>query len=392
MENNFKYCNLGYYFNKGYYKEAYSSVEAYFENISPSNEVSENILSNWLNEIKYSNIEESIKNIDDQLSFSNSNIKAKVNYPGLILGMGYAHNSIKIGEFQNGFSFDYTTGVPIIPGSSVKGAIRDVFPIKEHLKNKCVDIENITEFQNYCFAKGKLEWLEKIFSGIGIDSSKITNEFIFQFEKSIFGDEENQNQKIVFFDAYPIEGTSNNRLLGDDYITKHENPLKNPVPLRILKILPGVTIKFNFLIKDINVNGLIISKEKLETFFAEILKEFGVGARRNVGYGQFNSSSFKSYLYESKKKEKLLKKEKQEQKENEKKKFNENLNKVIKNQDLVTDDEHIKVLKEFELWNHDLIENYNKNKDKKTNKKTNKKTKNEKKIEYYNKYKYLIKK
>lgn len=305
MGNDFKYLNLGYYFNKGYYKEEYPDVKKYYDSIN-SNEESDAKLATWLNEIEYSKIEESIKNIDDQLSFLNSKIKAKINYPGLIVGMGYAHNSIKTGEFQNGFSFDYTTGIPIISGSSVKGIIRDAFPIKEHLENKNADIENIMEFQNNCFANGKLEWLKEILSKIVIDSNKITDEFIFEFEKAIFGDEGNQNQKVVFFDAYPIKGTSSNKLLGDDYITKHENPLKNPIPLRILKILPGVTIQFNFLIKDINVSGIIIHKEKLETFFAEILKEFGVGARRNVGYGQLKKDSFKLQTVETFKKEKIL--------------------------------------------------------------------------------------
>lgn len=385
MGDDFKYCNLGYYFNKGYYKEEYSDVKEYYDTIN-LNEESDTKLSTWLKTIEYSKIEESIKNIDEQLSFLNSNIKAKINYPGLLVGIGYAHNSVKTGEFQNGFSFDYTTGIPIIPGSSVKGIIRDAFPIKEHLENKNVDIENIMEFQNNCFAKGKLEWLKKIALKIDIDSNKITDEFVFEFEKAIFGDEENQNQKVIFFDAYPIEGTNSNKLLGDDYITKHENPLKNPIPLRILKILPGVTIQFNFLIKDINVNGVIINKEKMETFFAEILKEFGVGARRNVGYGQFKEDSFKLQIVETLKKEKITEHNEIKQEDVEREKFNNKLKQVIENGDKAEKSEHIEVLKEFELWYSDLIISYKEKK----NKKSNKKTKKENKIEYYNKYKHLI--
>src|SRR5690606_22651360 len=49
-------------------------------------------------------------------------------YPGLIIGTGVAHETGLKGEMKLGLSFDYTTGLPYIPGSSVKGILRSVFP------------------------------------------------------------------------------------------------------------------------------------------------------------------------------------------------------------------------------------------------------------------------
>jgi len=48
-------------------------------------------------------------------------------YPGLLIGSGYPHESSVIGELKLGFHFDYTTGLPVIPGSSIKGVLRDAF-------------------------------------------------------------------------------------------------------------------------------------------------------------------------------------------------------------------------------------------------------------------------
>jgi CRISPR-associated protein Cmr6 len=72
--------------------------------------------------------------------------------------------------------------------------------------------------------------------------------------------------------------------LGLDYITPHKDgPLKNPTPLPFLKILPGVTVNFQFQLHD---GYYLKAKGKLE-LFRKILLDFGVGAKTNVGYGQF---------------------------------------------------------------------------------------------------------
>ena len=94
----------------------------------------------------------------------------------------------------------------------------------------------------------------------------------------------------VYLDAH-ITGTNNEgkRIFGEDYITPHLEALKNPVPVRFLKILPGVRFQFNFILHDSNLAGMAISVADKEQLYRGILQQFGVGAKTNVGYGQFTT-------------------------------------------------------------------------------------------------------
>ena len=76
------------------------------------------------------------------------------------------------------------------------------------------------------------------------------------------------------------------RFLGLDYITPHENPLKNPTPIQFLKLLPGVQILFQFEWHKLIIKGKKLEVEKLEELFKTILEDLGIGAKTNVGYGQ----------------------------------------------------------------------------------------------------------
>lgn len=174
--------------------------------------------------------------------------KLKTVYPGLLVGAGYPHGKLKDSkeDFQIGFYFDYTTGMPVIPGSSVKGVLRSVIEKKDFLK----------EVFNFEYTQQEFEDIFK-------------------------------NGEIVFLDAFIVDSLNEEKaIFGDDYITKHydENDkdwiFKEPNPIKFLKILPDVVFEFQFLVKN----------EKYKRFldvFKEILKEIGVGAKTNVGYGRF---------------------------------------------------------------------------------------------------------
>lgn len=60
-------------------------------------------------------------------------VNMRVQAPGLLIGSGLAHGLPGSEEdVKTGLQFDYTSGLPVIPGSSVKGVIRSAFPtIKE---------------------------------------------------------------------------------------------------------------------------------------------------------------------------------------------------------------------------------------------------------------------
>ncbi len=207
-------------------------------------------------------------------------------YPGLVIGTGYHHQTGVEGEFKIGFYFDYTTGLPVIPGSSVKGLLRSVFPNREN-KNLTNEYKNQrTEYLREKFEELKLE------NGNSIDIDKLELE-IFKgirdkMAKKATDKYVPMSQRDIFFDAFPIQ-TGQDGLFADDFITPHkENPLKNPVPLKFLKVAPGVTFRFNF-----DLHDGILSKEVKLKLFLNILLDMGVGAKTNVGYGQFDGSNIK---------------------------------------------------------------------------------------------------
>ncbi len=190
----------------------------------------------------------------------------KTTYPGLIIGSGYNHPAQEqSSDFQLGFYFDHTTGMPVIPGSTVKGILKSVFPKKGKDKNKEVSDSIKREKLNYI-------------NGVLNNCYLITDE---NWEKLF----EKGN---IFFDAYVTGIPGNGKIFAEDYITPHKSQFKNPIPLRFLKIAPNVTFTFMFILKDNHFGDgqMITSTEKLD-LFKKILLYFGIGAKRNVGYGNF---------------------------------------------------------------------------------------------------------
>lgn len=205
-------------------------------------------------------------------TLGNYQFKLKTTYPGMLLGAGYHHETGVEGEFKIGFYFDHTTGMPVIPGSSVKGVLRSAFPIRG---NKYSD-----ERKNYI-----KELLKEI---IGTEKAKVIDVEVLELE--IFEGVKDKDRYLpmserdIFFDAFPVDLESDG-LLSEDFITPHgDNPLKNPIPLKFLKVSPGVTFQFDFDLKD----GKILTGLEKRQLFRKILLDFGIGAKTNVGYGQFD--------------------------------------------------------------------------------------------------------
>ncbi len=213
-------------------------------------------------------------------------------YPGLLIGSGYNHDyksssaEQKNEAYKIGFHFDFTTGMPVIPGSSIKGMLRSCFPqrsvkSKKHLKNQDSKedfIKSIIKDELGICCSVDIDALEnEIFNGV-YDSKPIP-----LYERDIF------------FDAVPVSvNNSKHQLFDDDYITPHikadksyeESMLLDPEPLKFLKVSPLVCYRFEFKLNKSRVcNELTAEKKRI--LFKSLITTFGLGAKTNVGYGQF---------------------------------------------------------------------------------------------------------
>jgi CRISPR-associated protein Cmr6 len=223
------------------------------------------------------------KNIKDLLGFTPFDLTSKINnqeyksffkhpkalafpleviYPGLIIGAGYAHPALDKEDYQIGFYFDHTTGLPIIPGSSVKGVLKNAFPVK-----------------NEKFFKEKENYIVNKMNKYGCDFEiykKIWEEICFM-------------RKQVFLDAY-ISGVGEKGIFADDSLAPHPDLFKEPIPIKFLKIMPGVKFTFQFILYDYedDKGKILVDKASIMNIFKDIIEEFGIGAKRN-SYGAFKS-------------------------------------------------------------------------------------------------------
>ncbi len=194
-------------------------------------------------------------------------------YPGIMMGIGYPHDSGLEGNICAGFSFDYVTGLPYLPGSSVKGALRSAFNcpeyIRELMENETV---NVTVLERVLFGKRPK------------DTGQMPDE-----------------GKVTFLDTFPIgscdpirdaAGKLRYKLLELEAITPHHTEKLGPLlkinPLTFLKLRPGVELHFHFLCPE-NIlygEGMCIHVEAVLKLFKAILLDLGTGAKTNVGFGR----------------------------------------------------------------------------------------------------------
>lgn len=190
-------------------------------------------------------------------------LRFKLLYPGLLTGIGLVHDSKKLdGAYNLGMHFDYTYGMPIVYGSSVKGVLKTYFKdfFLKHYPDRESDVESL---------------MKLIFEGKNpeYDEKKDTPKYISIYERD------------VFFDAVIVDSYKGH-FLEDDFITPHPDPLKNPTPIKMLKIAPGCKIEFRFKLNYSMINKHNYDVDSKLKIFEEILTTVGIGAKTNVGYGQ----------------------------------------------------------------------------------------------------------
>jgi len=277
-------ANIGWLFYKDYYKEL-----NYIELVKGEEENNSKIIQR-----KIKNIINSTPILNEPNIVGSTRFQATTTYPGLIVGSGNIHEIPDVkGQAILGFHFDYTSGLPVIAGSSIKGVLRSAFKHPEYIK-EYIDIESVKELEEEIFDNGD-----------------------------------------IFFDAEIITADSYDKILGDDYITPHNNPLTDPIPLRFIKVLPNVTFLFQFELTDRKV-----TKSEKEILFRNILTDLGLGAKTNVGYGKLQiadapktqkeleaQKEAQAKAEQKRKEEEELKKQQEKEKKEEKKQ--DGLNKLL---------------------------------------------------------------
>ena len=205
-------------------------------------------------------------------------VNMRVQAPGLLIGSGLAHGLPGSEEdVKTGLQFDYTSGLPVIPGSSVKGVIRSAFPT----------IKEDKEQSNEADAE-KLNYIKSLIADIPEFSSLVLEDNdILELGNQMF------NHGDIFADALLVGyGTRMKQhgpvkqVLTEDYITPHTGgPLAQPIPIKIVKVAPGVTFAFCFKFNETKIGAKVVSASMKKALCAAILQELGVGAKTNVGYG-----------------------------------------------------------------------------------------------------------
>jgi len=287
-------ANIGYLYNKDYFTginqtEPGSKEKFFIENLN--GKINDIIHFKWNNTDKVL-----LLSNDENDTINNENgFKLVTTYPGLLSGAGMAHEVNTKGELKLGFYFDYSSGLPVIPGSSVKGVLRSAFPQwKKHIKDTPEEFKKSKTALINSFLTGseKLSYSENIRENIQAIEDEIFEGEIKGIPLSIYDRDTFLEAVIIKASQYP---STLQRILGSDSITPHihdglpyqQSMLKNPVPLPFIKVLPGIEFLFQFDLKE-RKNQILSRKERID-LFKQILLTLGIGAKTNVGYGQFET-------------------------------------------------------------------------------------------------------
>lgn len=284
--------NCKYQFYQGYYKEFDPRA---FEQDDLNEKIADNNKEAFINAndvlIKFKPSQDLL----DKLAFKKDlfgeplrQFKLITAYPGLVTGTGYTHETGNVGEFKIGFYFDHTTGLPYLPGHSIKGALRHAFP--RHNQPRTTEHPTIKQ--------AKARYIVSLLpEGMAIPSDsqyewvKQLEEHIFEGKRPLDAEGKPIGKADAFLDAR-ISKAEKGRIMGRDSITPHgDKKWKNPTPLPFLKVLPAVEWEFSFLLYDSTVDGIPIKASEKKALFEKILLDLGVGAKTNVGYGQFKPLS-----------------------------------------------------------------------------------------------------
>lgn len=209
--------------------------------------------------------------------------------------------------FETGLTLHHLYGVPIIPGSAVKGVTR-AYALLEIAEKLGISITPPEEYKQLkkVKEKSKLEKLEVWLTAEAKDHSKqweklkvdgITQEQAEALAKPFresFGFT-GQQGSVIFFDAIPAGGQAANPKFAVDVMTPHYQPYysednkppadyHDPNPVKFLTV-EDTSFLFAVAVKPKNQSLL----EPVVRWLKSALQELGIGAKTAAGYGYFEA-------------------------------------------------------------------------------------------------------
>lgn len=216
-------------------------------------------------------ISENVMDVEHLIDGGFDSIRMRITAPGLIIGMGLSHGTSDNEAVKTGLQFDYTSGLPVIPGSSVKGVIRSAFP-------------------NDNDDESRMRYIFDILKGLSVISDHDAllenyKGFILRLRDNMFGLADKKGMD-VFADALVVGHGGLSNVIAEDYLTPHTGGLLDPpIPIRIVKVCTGVIFSFCYKFSSFQEDGMRITADKKKNICTSILEDFGIGAKTNVGYG-----------------------------------------------------------------------------------------------------------
>jgi len=198
-----------------------------------------------------------------------------VNNSRFLCGVGYDTT------LEWGFSFDWTTGHPWLPGSSLKGALLSYL---EFLHGKPVedwnDQSSVALLDNPAIQFTK----EEILSIFGPQGTKIS-------------DGERTAGSVCFYDVFPVSFSGwELDVITPHYKRYYSNPAavlpddtENPVPLYFLTVKRGSTFCFLYKLRNPATAADSPRMAKIEALIREAGQNYGFGAKTSSGFGYFEN-------------------------------------------------------------------------------------------------------
>ena len=233
--------------------------------------------------------EEAVINIVVSQEHGTHGFSLKLVNPGLLTESGYPMGVGREGEFKNSPYFDYTSGMPVITGHSIKGTLRSAFPCN----NKNDEQKELLLWNILSRIRGVNHVIfEKKEKGDNVLNEK-QKKIIRQIELEIFDGRDLKNEpersltkknkyfsmyrRDVFFDAYPEMDSGNENIMASD-TSNDSTPL--------LKVLPDTKWRFNFILND----GYYLTASQKQELFRQIILVVGLGAKTDMGFGHFDNN------------------------------------------------------------------------------------------------------